>query len=173
MNDLNGKKPDSRPKRRKHRDNPYSIFTIGIHTDAPEFYISFSDSEHRTHCIEISRDLFEAFDEFERSDLSYLNEVDRHYELSEQSEENLVKRAVLHQVPVEEYVQQRMEAASLHKAIALLPEIQRRRLVLYYFGSFTYEQIAEMENCTHSAVRKSVAAALKKLKNFLTDGVSI
>lgn len=169
MNDLNGKKPDPRPKRRKLRDNPYSIFTIGIHTDAPEFYISFSDSEHRTHCIEISRDLFEAFDEFERSDLSYLNEVDRHYELSEQSEENLVKRAVLHQVPVEEYVQQRMEAASLHKAIALLPEIQRRRLVLYYFEDLSYTEIAKMEGCSHVAVRKSIYLALKSLKHLLSD----
>lgn len=173
MRKYNEKIPDPRPKRRKLKDNPYSIFTTGIHTDKPSFYISFSDGERQPHCIEISKDLFDAFDEFERRDLSYLNEVDRHYELSEQSEESLDKRVAQHQNSVEEFVHRRMEAESLHKAIAQLPEGQRRRLVLYYFGSFTYEQIAEMEGCTHTAVRKSVSAALKKLKEFLTDGVSI
>lgn len=170
MKKNNGKKPDPRPKRRKHKDNPYSIFTTGIHTEEPSFYISFSDGEGQLHCIEISKDLFDAFDEFERRDLSYLNEVDRHYELSEQSEESLNKRTVRHQDSVEEVVHRRMEAKALHKAIAQLPEAQRRRLVLYYFGSFTYEQIAKMEGCTHTAVKKSVSSALKKLKNFLLMG---
>ena len=35
-------KPDPRPKRRKDRDNPYEIFTVGIGTDA---HITISDSE--------------------------------------------------------------------------------------------------------------------------------
>jgi len=173
MNDFNGRTPDPQPKRRKHRDNPYLIFTTGIHTDNPSFYISFSDAENKEHCIEISKDLFDVFDEFERRDLSYLNEADRHYELSEQSEESLSKCAAQHQSSIEELVHRRMEAESLHKAISQLPKTQRRRLVLYYFGSFTYEQIAEMESCTHTAIRKSVSAALKKLKKYLTDGVSI
>ena len=39
-------------------------------------------------------------------------------------------------------ISQRMEVDKLHQAIAKLPEKQRRRLVLYYFGEFTYEQNA-------------------------------
>ena len=54
----------------------------------------------------------------------------------------------------------------LHLAIAQLPEKQRRRLVLYYFGEFTYEQIAEMEGCTKRAVKFSVDIALKNLKEI-------
>ncbi len=72
------------------------------------------------------------------------------------------------QEPVEETVSRKMEAEALHRAIALLPEKQRRRLVLYYFGEFTYEQIAEMEGCTHPAVIKSISSALKKLQKFLS-----
>ena len=44
----------------------------------------------------------------------------------------------------------------LHQAIAQLPEKQRRRLVLYYFGEFTYEQIAAMEGCKFQVIAKSI-----------------
>lgn len=57
-----------------------------------------------------------------------------------------------------------MQIAKLHKAIAELPEIQRRRLILYYFGELTYEQIAEIERCTKRAVKFSVDIAIGKLK---------
>lgn len=69
-------------------------------------------------------------------------------------------------MPVEEIVAQQAEADELYKAIAQLPEKQRRRLVLYYFGELTYEQIAEMEGCTKRAVKFSVDIAIKNLKKF-------
>ena len=62
-----------------------------------------------------------------------------------------------------------IEVDRLHQAIAQLPEKQRRRLVLYYFGEFTYEQIAEMEGCKYQTVQDSIYAALKNLKKFLTN----
>ena len=67
-----------------------------------------------------------------------------------------------------------MEVDKLHQAIAKLPEKQRRRLVLYYFGEFTYEQIAEMEGCTKRAVKFSVDIALKNLKEMcLMNGYEV
>ena len=54
----------------------------------------------------------------------------------------------------------------LHNAIAKLPEVQKRRLILYYFADLTYEKIAEIENCSHPAIIKSINVALKNLKNF-------
>lgn len=85
----------------------------------------------------------------------------------------LSRRAAKPQESVEEIVSQQMEVDKLHRAIAQLPEKQRRRLVLYYFGEFTYEQIADMEGCKHPAVMKSISSALKKLKNFLSGEVTI
>lgn len=117
--------------------------------------------------MEISKDLFDSLDRFELEDLSFMNEVDRHYEQSEQTEASLNKRALKKQDSVEEEVQQRMELQALYLAISNLPEIQRRRLVLYYFGEFTYEQIAEMDGCTKRAVKFSVDLAIKKLKEIL------
>ena len=157
---------DPRPKRRKDRDNPYTIFTIGLKTDRPQFSLSFRDVNGTHHCMEIGRELFEALDQFELDDISFMNEMDRHYEQSEQTEASLARRATEQQDTVEETVQQLMDAEALHRAIAQLPETQRRRLVLYYFGNFTYEQIAEMEGCTKRAVKFSVDIAIEKLKEI-------
>ena len=149
---------DPRPKRRKFKDNPYTIFTIGIRTSNPLYFLSFKDSGGVDRCMEIGKPLFDAFDEFELDDVSFMNEVDRHYEQSEQTELSLNRRAVEPQESVEETVSQQMEMDKLHQAIAKLPEKQRRRLVLYYFGEFTYEQIADMEGCKHPAVMKSISS---------------
>ena len=59
--------------------------------------------------------------------------------------------------------------AQLHRAISELPEIQRRRLILYYFQGMTYEQIAGMEGCTKRAVKFSVDIAVEKLKKFFNN----
>ena len=50
------------------------------------------------------------------------------------------------------------------KAVARLPEIQRRRFLLYYEYDFNFYQIGEMEHCTASAVQKSVSVAREKVK---------
>ena len=62
---------DPRPKRRKDRDNPYEIFTTGINTACPHFYLSFKDSNGIEQCIEIDKALFDAFDGFELDALLY------------------------------------------------------------------------------------------------------
>lgn len=54
----------------------------------------------------------------------------------------------------------------LHKAIAQLPDTQRRRLVLYYFQQLTYEQIAEMEGCRYQSVQESILSAIEKLRKY-------
>ena len=68
---------------------------------------------------------------------------------------------------VEEIVYEHIQSEQLHNAISKLPEVQRRRLTLYYFAELTYEQIAEMEGCTIMPVKRSVDTAIKKLKIFL------
>ena len=53
---------------------------------------------------------------------------------------------------------------TLCKAVESLPEIQRRRFLLYYEYEFNFYQIAAMEHCTASAIQKSVAIAKEKVK---------
>ena len=164
------KNADPRPKRRRDKDNPYELFTTGLGTAQPRYYLAFVDSTGAKQCMEIDKALFDVFDRFELDDISFMNEVDRHYEQSEQTEQSLNRRIAQSQESVEETVFQRVEIKTLRQAIAKLPEKQRRRLVLYYFCDLTYEQIAEMEGCTFQAIAKSVAVAEKTLKNFLEEG---
>ena len=166
MDGIHPKNIDPQPKRRKDKGNPYEIFTVGIHTDHPRYYLSFEDSEGVKQCIEVSKALFDTFDRFELDDLSFLNEVDKHYEHSELTETSLNARAATEPKSVEETAMQHIQSEKLHKAIAALPEKQRHRLILYYFGELTSEQIAELEGCTYPAVMKSVSAAIAKLKKF-------
>ena len=118
---------DKRPKRRKDKNNPYTIYSVGIETDHPRYFVEFDDSEGTHQCIEIDEKNFKLFDQFELEDLSYLNEINRHYgeldnkELS--TEDDTTWQTVL----------SRLDHERLHSFIDQLPEIQKRRLQLYYF----------------------------------------
>ncbi|MGM9600323.1 MAG: RNA polymerase sigma factor [Faecousia sp.] len=156
-------KRDPVPKRRKAQDNPYELFTVGIHTEHPHFFVQFVDSTGEMRCVEVSRSIYATLDRFELDDLSFLNEVDNHYEHSDLTESSLHQRAARNQESVEDTVMKHIQSENLHKAIATLPELQRRRLVLYFFGDYTYEQIGEMEGCTKVAVKHSVDKAIMAL----------
>lgn len=59
------------------------------------------------------------------------------------------------------------QSRELWKAINSLNEIQRKRLIAYYFEGKTYREIADEEGVDHKAVVRSVAIALKNLRIFL------
>ena len=147
------------PKRKKDKQNPY---TLTVRENG--YFLSFKDGQGIQHDIELDEQLYILFNSFELEDISYLNEISRHYEHSELTEQSLYERAFCQTESTEETAIRNMQIAKLHKAIAELPEIQRRRLILYYFGELTYEQIAEMEGCTKRAVKFSVDIAIGKLK---------
>ena len=150
------------PNRKKDKYNPY---TLSIENNT--YYISFTDGQGIFHKQEISMELYATFNGFELDDISLMNEASRHLTEADTGEDPLVHRIAAPSEPVEDHVYRRMMYHELHKAIAQLPEIQRRRVLLYYFGGYTYEQIAQMENCTKRAVKFSVDTALKKLReNF-------
>lgn len=167
---MDGKHPnqhDKRPKRRKDKDNPYELFSVGIGTPAARYYIRFKDGQGVEHCMEIEKPLFDMLDSFELDDLSHLNEMDNHYERSELTEASLNERAFEVPQPIDAIVSFKIEREELHRAIQSLPEIQRRRLILYYFDEMTYEQIAEIEKCSYPAARRSVLSAIDNLKKIL------
>lgn len=157
------------PKRRKAKDNPYTIYKICFENEQVRYYLAFVDSDGIKQCIEINQELFAAFNEFELEDISFLHKIERHYERLEMTENELYKKALIYQKPIEEIALQNIDMDKLKQAIKLLPDIQRRRLTLYYFGGYTYKQIAIMDNCTIMAVKQSVDIAIKKLKKFFEN----
>lgn len=157
-------KPDPRPKRRKDRDNPYTIFSVGKNTENPHFYLSFVDGQGVPICTEISEPVFRELDRLELADLSYLNRADKYLDDGGLTDEILSTQASVHQESLENIIFKQADNDALHTAILNLPETQRRRLVLYYYGRYTYDQIAKQEGCTKVAVKLSVDIALAALK---------
>ena len=148
------------PNRKKDKSNPY---TLSIENNT--YYISFTDGLGVFHKQEINTELYAAFNSFELDDISLMNEASRHLTEANAGEEPLGHSIADPSEPIEDRVYRRIMYQELHKAIEQLPEIQRRRILLYYFGGYTYEQIAQMENCTKRAVKFSVDAALKNLRD--------
>lgn len=153
---------EKRPKRRKDKYNPYTLTE-----KEDKHFLSFQDGQGVLRELQITKELFELLNRFELDDLSILNEWDRHYEHSELTEGSLYDRAVTLPESVEETVFRNLRYEALHRAIKQLPEVQRRRLILYYFMGLTYSQIAEKEGCKYQTVQESIYAALKKLKKLL------
>lgn len=152
------------PKRRKDKYNPYNIYE-----ETGKYFINFRDGEGNLHSFEISKELYEAFNEFELEDISYLNVWDRHLEHSEVWDETLDEVIARGTETVEEIVIYKLQMQKLKQAIEQLPELQKRRVKLYYFEGKTFKQIAELENCKESSVFLSIKNALKNLKLFLTE----
>ncbi len=65
-----------------------------------------------------------------------------------------------------EKIELQNQIRQLREAIATLPEVQKRRLVKYFFEGRTYKQIGAEEGVDYTSVRESIAVAIKKLKKF-------
>ena len=60
-----------RPKRRKYKDNPYTLNYI----ESKNIYVvSFKDIKGHLQNVEVNKEVYQAFDRFELDDLSEMNE---------------------------------------------------------------------------------------------------
>lgn len=150
------------PNRKKDKFNPYTL-TIENNT----YYISFIDGQGNFQKQEISMELYDAFNRFELDDISWINEKKRHLTEKGISNELLRYQIADSAESLDDCVNRSMMYQKLYEAIRELPDIQRRRIRLYYFDGYTYEQIAKSEGCTHPAIIKSIRAAERSIFNSL------
>lgn len=153
-----------RPKRRKSKDNPYILEHIEI---TNKYYVSFVDSNNKLQKISITKNIFDIFDRFELDDLKELNEYDRHIEHNEVYEYSLNFKIKNKQTSVEDIIEKKLEIEKLYNAIQNLPNIQQRRLKMYYFDNKSLREIAKIEKCNFTAVKFSIDNAIKNLKKNL------
>lgn len=152
------------PKRRKYKDNPYTINYI----ESKNIYVvSFKDVKGQLNKIEVSEEIYRVFDKFELQDIKELNEYDRHIEHSEIFENNLEARVKDKPLSLEDEIVRKSTFDELKKAIELLPEVQKRRIKKYYFDDKTQQQIANEEGVDIRAIQYTLNIALKKLKEIL------
>ena len=152
------------PKRRKSKDNPY---TLNYLEENNTYIVAFKSINNKFYKVEVSKDVYEAFNKFELEDISQMHEYERHIEHSELYENTLNNRILDKSVSLENVVEMNMLLEKLREAIKELPEIQKKRVIKYYFENKTYEQIASEENCTKRAVKFSIDIALEKISKKL------
>lgn len=128
------------------------------------YFISFIDGQGISHELNVSYDFYMAFRRLELDNRRLENWDWRHREFSEVRDETLNRRALRLPKAVDELIIEEEQAELLRKTIAALPEIQRRRFLLYYDYGFNYYQIGEMEHCNASAARNSVVIARNKVR---------
>ena len=146
------------PKRNKDKYNPY---TIKIKEE--KYYVSFKDSNNTLQEISITKEVYDAFDKFELEDISQIHKIRKHIEHNEVYEETLYQRSVIDSVSVEDEVSTKILNEELKKAINTLDEIQKRRIIKYYFYDKTYDEIAKEENCSKVAIKYSIDSAIKNI----------
>lgn len=156
---------NNRPKRRKHRDNPYTLENLGN----GKYVVTFKDGTNKLKVVEISEKIFQTMNSFELDDISELNEFDRHIEHSEVFENNLNDRAMDKPISLEDEVIRKATFDELKKAINMLPEVHKRRIKMFYFDELSTKQIAEIEHCTSHSIRVSIRTAIEELKKILKN----
>lgn len=141
-----------------------------LHTEIVEgithYFISFTDEQAIYRETEVSRPVYLEFLRFVKTERNLRRSDERHIEQSDLTDETLYKRALIPPKSVEDTAFDSMRNKHLRLAIQSLPEIQRRRFILYHEFGLTYEQIAEIEGCSHVAVIHSLSKAEKKIKKY-------
>ena len=146
--------------------NPYTLRTE-IVEGITRYYVFFIDGQ-ADHCeSEISHSVYLEFQRFVKVERNLRRWDERHSEQSDLTDETLHKRAFYPQKSVEDTTLDGLRDEQLKLAIQSLPEIQRRRFILYHEFGLTYKQIAKMEGCTKRAVKFSVDIANDKVKEQL------
>ena len=105
-----------RPKRRKYKDNPYTLKYV---EEKNIYIVSFKDVKGHLQEVEVSKEIYKVFDLFELQDIRELNEYDRHIEHSEIYENNLEVRAKDKPLSLEDEVIRKSTLDELKKAIEL------------------------------------------------------
>ena len=111
--------------------------------------------------------MFLEFLRFARNERNQQRWDERHTSKTALIGEPLYQNTLLFQKSIEDTIIEMLSSEKLRLMIQSLPQIQCRRLILYYEYGLTYMQIAEIEGCSFVAVKLSIDNAKNTIrKNF-------
>ena len=145
-------------------DKVYTLRTEMRSDSKTAYFISFTDGQGEFYDLEVSEAFYIEFRQMERKNRNLQQSDWRHQEASDLWDETLYKRAFRVPKSVEELIFDAEQRELLRNAISALPEIQRRRFLLYHEYDFNYRQIGEMEHCRPQSIMHSVTRAREKIK---------
>lgn len=127
--------------------------------DKPLVTIKYKTADGKRICVEVSTAVKELLEQSDRQIRSQ-GRQDRRYLANEEYIDGLTDTTTVY--PQEDFADLIIKMDSykqLHAIIKKLPEVQRRRLSMYYFDGLTYRQIAEIEGVNHKSIIQSVNLA--------------
>lgn len=153
---------NSLAKRRKYKDNPYTLNTIDNH-----YYILFRDGQNIPRMIEVKKEVYDIFNQLELDDLKELNEYDRHIEHLELIDESIYKKGINNEDGLDDLIIRNSTYDELITAINKLSNTQRRRVKMYYFDELDLKTIASIEHTSFQMISKIIKQAINNLKKLL------
>lgn len=157
------------PKRRKSKDNPYKIYICNN-----KYLIKFRSNDNSIKEFEIAKEIYDAFDRFELEDISQMHKDDNHkdlcsYDYSEIVDNYIFNNSIYECKSVETIVENKILNEKLKFAINQLSEVQKRRIIMYYFDGLTQQEIANREQTSLRAIQYTLNMSISKLKEILKN----
>ena len=134
---------DKHSKRNKDKYNPYTLLS---HKDKNIYVVVFKDNRNKTHNIEVSKDIYNAFDRFELEDISQMHKYERHIEHSEVYEETIYSRSINKQTSLEEEVEKQV------LYITITSKNAKQMKEEYSFNELQLEQYNELLSDEYSSL---------------------
>ena len=173
---------DEMPKRNRNKENPYFLKSDRKN----DIYILSFSNDTGDIDIEITKELFDVLDELERIEANLIQQDKRHLETDlykflkindEDFDSEEIFEIILYRKSkekpksMEDKIIENFENEILQRAIDSLPEMYRRRILLYYKHNLSVSQIAKIERCSKVAVKYSIDSALEELKKILSKKI--
>lgn len=155
---------DPRPKRRKAKDNPYSLSSIGKGTGKPKYIVFFKDGSNKEQLVEVNKEVFDAFDRFELEDLSELNKSDNH------PTEPLDTYAIDDKkLWVDSELPKSFQYEELLRAINQLSDRKKKHLIMHFYEGYSIGDIAKKEGRTYQGIRYSIKSTMDEIKEYMSN----
>lgn len=132
-------------------------------------FTQFRDGRRKVREVEVSQEVYIELVSLNRSIRNLEACEERHNEYREISEEEIALCELATSPSAESEALNNFLSEQLTSALKQLPQVQARRYLLSNLYGYTYAEIARFENCSRSAVEKSVAHGKKNLKRILEN----
>lgn len=130
----------------------------------------FYPYEQEDTYIEVSTEVAEMLNAFERAEASYERKVGRYKAYYSLEHKSGIERSILFSShSPEELYERKLTKEELHTAIAQLPDKQAKRIYAYYLLGMSKEEIARAEGVSWHTVHQSIRQGLSRMENILKN----
>lgn len=122
--------------------------------------------------IEVSDEVAAVFEESNKAEEKHRIKAIRYRAIYSLDAGDGIEKEVLFVVMTpEELYERKLTMQELYKALHMLPEIQFKRIVAYFFQDMKMAEIADIEGVSTNAVSKTIDKGLKNLEKILKGGL--